>query len=57
MFITTPNLNELANRLTEEQISEVIEKRIKNSKIEINEIEKYDYLIINDDLSKAANIK
>lgn len=57
VFITTPNLLELENRLNSRgtDSSEVIEKRIKNSKIEINEIEKYDYLIINDDLSKAAD--
>ena len=57
VFITTPDLNELENRLTSRgtDSDEVIEKRIKNSKIEINEIDKYDYLIINDDLNKAAD--
>ncbi len=57
VFITTPDLNELENRLNSRgtDSKEVIEKRIKNSKIEINEIDKYDYLIINDDLNKAAD--
>lgn len=57
IFITTPALSELENRLNKRATDskEVIEKRIKNSKIEINELEKYDYLIINDDLNKAAD--
>lgn len=56
VFITTPNLSELENRLNNRATDskEVIEKRIKNSKIEIEQIDKYDYLIINDDLQKAA---
>ena len=56
VFITTPSLKILDNRLnargTDDQ--DVIEKRIANSKIEINSIDTYDYIIINDDLDKAA---
>ena len=56
VFITTPTLQELENRLysrgTDEK--EVIEKRIQNAHNEINYTQKYDYLIINDDLEKAS---
>lgn len=57
VFITTPNLAELENRLKNRGTDsiEVIEKRIKNSKIEIKELDKYDYVIINDVLEKAAD--
>ncbi len=56
VFITTPTLKELQNRLngrgTDSQ--EVIEKRIKNAKTEIEYLDRYDYFIINDDLEKAS---
>lgn len=56
VFITTPSLKILDARLnargTDDQ--DVIEKRIANSKIEINSIDTYDYIIINDDLDTAA---
>ena len=56
VFITTPTLNELSNRLNSRGTDniEIIENRLNNSKIEIKEIDKYDYLIINDDLQKAV---
>lgn len=56
VFITTPSLSELENRLTSRgtDSKEVIENRIKNAKHEINYIDEYNYLIINDDLNKAA---
>lgn len=56
VFITTPSLDELKNRLTSRATddNDIIEKRIENSKIEINSIDKYDYIIINDDLEIAA---
>jgi guanylate kinase len=56
IFITTPNLSQLAKRLTSRQTDtfEVIENRINNSKIELKSIDKYDYIIINDDLNEAA---
>lgn len=57
VFITTPSLSELEDRLNKRatDTKEVIEKRIKNSKIEINELDKYDYILINDNLQKAAD--
>ncbi|WP_373035065.1 guanylate kinase [Sulfurimonas sp.] len=58
VFITPPTLSELkkrlANRSTDSQ--EVMDGRLKMAKREIQRISEYDYLIINDELSKAANI-
>lgn len=56
VFITTPNLEVLKNRLYSRATdsNDVIEKRIKNAVKEIESIDKYDYIIINDDLQKAS---
>ncbi len=56
VFITTPSLEVLKNRLYSRATdsNDVIEKRVKNAVIEINSIDKYDYIIINDDLQKAS---
>lgn len=56
VFITTPSLKVLEDRLTSRNTdsSEIIEKRLKNAKIEINYFQDYDYLIINDNLEIAA---
>lgn len=56
VFITTPSLEELENRLVQRATDEkdVIEKRIKNAKHEINYFKEYDYLIINNNLEVAA---
>ncbi|GGD32697.1 guanylate kinase [Malaciobacter pacificus] len=56
VFITTPNLNILKDRLTSRDTdsSEIIEKRIKNAKTEVEYFDTYDYLIINDNLELAA---
>jgi len=57
VFITTPTLQELQKRLTSRgtDTQEVIAKRIKNAQNEIRYTQEYDYLIINDDLKKAAD--
>ncbi len=57
VFITTPTLSELEKRLTSRgtDSTDVIEKRIKNAQDEIKYTQKYDYLIINDDLDEAAD--
>jgi guanylate kinase len=57
VFITTPTLDELKNRLNKRATDskEIIQKRIENAKYEIDFINEYDYLIINDDLQVAAN--
>lgn len=56
IFITTPSQNELRTRLQNRKTDtlEVIEKRLENAKKEINFIDKYDFLVINDDLQKAS---
>ena len=56
VFITTPSLKVLEDRLTSRNTdsSEIIEKRLKNAKIEINYFQDYNYLIINDNLEIAA---
>ncbi len=56
VFITTPSLEELENRLKSRATDDikVIEKRIENAKYEIKFFQEYDYLIINDDLEKAS---
>jgi guanylate kinase len=56
VFITTPSLKVLEDRLNTRNTDslEVIEKRIKNAKIEVEHFQDYDYLIINDNLQTAA---
>lgn len=56
VFITTPSLKVLDERLKARNTDdiEVIEKRLKNAKIEINSIDKYDYFLVNDDLEEAS---
>ena len=58
VFISPPTLSELKTRLVERQTDEqeVIDRRIKMAKREIQRISEYDYLIINDDLQAAADI-
>ena len=56
VFITTPSLEVLETRLSSRNTDslEIIEKRIKNAKGEVEYFQDYDYLIINDDLQTAA---
>jgi len=56
VFISTPSLSELKNRLESRNTDtqDVIDKRIKMAKKEIQRISEYDYLIINDVLEEAA---
>ncbi len=57
VFILPPSVSELKKRLLKrgtEEIS-VIEKRISEAVGEIKYAEKYDYVIVNDDLSKAVD--
>ena len=56
VFITTPSLEVLETRLNSRNTDsvEIIEKRIKNAKGEVEYFQDYDYLIINDDLEIAA---
>jgi len=56
VFITTPSLSILEQRLNTRNTDsvEIIEKRIKNAKGEVEFFQDYDYLIINDNLEIAA---
>lgn len=56
VFITTPSLEVLETRLNSRNTdsTEIIEKRIKNAKGEVEYFQEYDYLIINDNLEIAA---
>lgn len=56
VFITTPSLQELEKRLNSRatDAKDIIEKRLKNAKIEIESFQEYDYFIVNDDLAEAS---
>lgn len=56
VFITTPSLKELENRLINRKTDkkEVISKRLINAKKEIKYINKYDYFMVNDNLNLAS---
>lgn len=56
VFITTPSLKELENRLHKRDTDhpEIIQNRLNNAKLEIHSLDKYDYLILNDDLEEAS---
>ena len=56
VFITTPSLKVLEERLNARNTDsrDIIEKRIKNAKGEVEFFQDYDYLIINDNLEIAA---
>lgn len=55
IFILPPSMKELAARLHRraEDAEEVIAKRLDNAKVEIAEWRRFDYVIVNDDLSRA----
>ena len=55
IFILPPSMTELASRLHRraEDSAEVIAKRLENARVEIAEWRRFDYVIVNDDLSRA----
>lgn len=55
VFILPPSMNELLARLTRraEDTQETIEKRLMNARLEIEQWREYDYIVINDDLTRA----
>lgn len=55
IFILPPSMAELQARLQRraEDSADVIAKRLKNAKVEIEHWREYDYVVINDDLDKA----
>jgi len=57
VFITTPTLRELKERLTARgtDAQAIIDNRIEMAKREVQRICEYDYLIVNDDLDVAAS--
>ena len=57
VFLTTKNASELENRLKNRasETPESIKERLKNASKEMKHIDKYDYIIINDDINKAYN--
>ncbi|MFY4809229.1 guanylate kinase [Aliarcobacter butzleri] len=57
VFITTPSLKVLEERLNNRNSDslEVIEKRVKNAKKEIEFFHEYDYFIVNENLESASN--
>ncbi|MDD5051974.1 MAG: guanylate kinase [Sulfuricurvum sp.] len=58
VFITTPTLKELKRRLHSRSTDseEVIEKRVDMAKREVQRISEYDFLVVNDELDKAAEV-
>jgi len=57
VFILPPSVSELKKRLLKRGTEEIslIEKRVSEAVGEIKYAEKYDYVIVNDDLSKAVD--
>ena len=56
VFITPPTLSELKQRLENRKTDaqETIDRRIKMARREIQRISEYEYVLVNDDLDKAA---
>ncbi|MGM0623034.1 MAG: guanylate kinase [Campylobacterota bacterium] len=57
VFISPPTLGELKKRLENRSTDgeEVVQKRLENAIFEIESINEYDYMIINNDLEKAVD--
>jgi len=55
IFILPPSMVELRSRLERraEDASDVIDKRLRNARVEIEHWGEYDFVVINDDLDKA----
>lgn len=56
IFLTPPSLKELKNRIVNRgtETEDVIMQRLKEAKNEIKMMENYDYVVVNDDVSKAV---
>lgn len=56
IFVAPPSVGELKNRLENRntETAEVIEKRVKTAVWELTMAEKYNYIVVNDEVSKAA---
>lgn len=57
IFIMPPSFEELKRRIEGRgtECVEIIEKRLQEAKEEIKHINKYDYIVVNDNLEKAIN--
>ncbi len=57
LFVTTPSVSVLKQRLSERgtEDDETIRKRLDQAKVEAGYIKKYDYIVVNDELSKAVS--
>ena len=56
VFVMTPTFAELERRLRtrNKDAEDVIRRRLKNARKEVKELPHYDYLVVNDDLERAA---
>ena len=57
IFIAPPNLETLVERIHRRgtETEEEVQKRLKNAALEFSNMDKYDYMVINDDLATAKN--
>ena len=57
IFISAPSISELRNRLAGRgtESEETIIKRLKKATEEVDDMDKYDYIIVNDDLEECIN--
>ena len=57
IFILPPSMDELKNRLTNRgtETKEKIDKRFKRAYTEINEVSKYNYVVVNDEVNIASD--
>ena len=57
IFILPPSMDELKNRLTNRgtETIEKIDKRFKRAYTEINEVSKYNYVVVNDEVNIASD--
>lgn len=57
IFIAPPTMKELQKRLVSRQTEQAIDiqKRLKKASLELAEIDKYDYVVINKDINKAID--
>jgi guanylate kinase len=58
VFILPPSMEELSRRLRSRASDdeETVERRLRNARIEIEHYSLFDYVIVNDDLARAADI-
>ena len=57
IFLTVPSKNILVERLKGRgsETEESIKKRMEKAEMELNQMEKYDYVVVNDTVDNAVN--